>query len=282
MLGVAFPFLSRKKSGGGGGPSPPAEWAGLTPWLDWDPAVSATADGSGDLTALLDTSGNARHGALAAPGVYPFSTLPPPKVITSSAFGGGIATLEFRGNPNVDSLAPCVVLPDLPAGPITIGLVMFSDMPDHGLMVGGGGAGNFTNNYALSCAGDALGIYADGAASRAFGGWLDSGYGEPARAVDFASTPTVHLRSASGETPPGANDSTTRLYAKSLTPTVIGARTTFAGGAALIGSYQGGMTYVLQGEIARVLVWNAELTSGVQTTAAINALASKYSLSVAP
>lgn len=275
-------MLSRRKAGGSPPPSNPAEWAGLIPLLDWDPE-NATADGGGLVATLPDSSGNGNDAELVDGISYPFSPLPPPALITSTAFGTARPTLEFRGNPNVAPYAPALRLPTLAAGPITIGLVMFSDMPDHAAMTGGGGGTPiFTNNYALSCEADALGIYADGGASRAFGGWLDSSYGEPLRAFDFASTPTVVLLSSSGESSAGAADAVTRLYAKTLTPNVLSGRTPFAGGPALLGSYQGGMTYSLQGEVARLIIWPVELTPGVQSTAAINALGSKYSITIAP
>lgn len=278
-FGFLPPLVSRKASSPG--PSNPAEWAGLVPFLDWDPA-NATADGGGLILTMPDSSGNGRDASLAAPGSYPFATLPAPTLIASDTAFGGAPSIEFRGNPNAFASAPALVLPALPAGPISIALVVYSDMPDHGLMPGGGGAGTFTNNYALSCEADALGVYADGAASRSWGGWLDSGYGEPVRSVDFASNPHVILLTSSGETSPGAADAVVRLYTNALTPTVLGGRAPFAGGACVLGSYQGSMMYVLQGAIARVLAWDVELTTGVQSTASINALGAKYVITVTP
>lgn len=283
MIGALLATLVGRAAAGPPPGGDPAEWAGLTPYLDWDPDVSATADGSGNLLTLVDTSGNGRDAAPAIVGSYPFADLPMPKVIASTAFGGGLSTLEFRGNPNVDSYAPTILFPVMPAGPCSVLVVLYSDMPDHALMTGGGGAPPaFTNNYAISGEGYPIGLYADGAASRAWGGWMDPGYGEPARGADFASTPHVVLLTSSGESSPGAADSTTRLYANALTPSVLSGRAPLLAARWLLGSYQGWMSYSTQGEIARVIVWDVELTPGVQSTAAINASASKYSLTVSP
>jgi hypothetical protein len=257
----------------------PTEWAGVTPWMDWDPADATTVSGV-DLTIVTqpDSSGNGRDAAQAAPGSYPFALLPMPVLVENDARFNNANSISFEGNPNIDAQAPALVTPTLPSGPLTIAIVAQTDMPDHGLMAGGGGAGAFTNNYVLSAEADALGVYADGAASRAFGGWLDSGYAEPTRSVDFASNPHVLILRSTGESG-GAGDSVTSLFANSLTPTVVGSRPTFAGGACVLGSYQGGMIYVLQGAVARIIIWTQALTD-LEVATSLNALGSKYNITI--
>lgn len=274
-IAVAFGSGGVAELVGAGGD--PTEWAGLTPYLDWDPA-DATELGS-VVTTLPDSSGNGRDAAQAlAAGGYPFIDCPMPTLLAADSNFGGFPSLKFFVDYNATSYAPALLFPTMPSGPYTVAVVCYSTLTNPAESAPGVG-----NYYAVSSQSDNIGIYVNGAADQAFHAWGDPSFAEPAPSVDFATTPTVLILSSSGESSVGANDAVVRFYAKSLTPASTTAdKAPIAAVPWILGSYNGGAVYSLQGAIARVIVWDTCLTDGVQTTAALNALGTKYGITIAP
>lgn len=261
------------------------EWGGTTPYLDWDPAQALTAAGDGSVvTSQPDRSGNGRVALnpLAVNG-YPFLDLLPPTWTAADTRLNNKPSLVFRGNPNLEVNGPAFLTPVMPSGPLSVALVLYSDMPDHAAMPGAPTApppSVYTNNYAISSQSDNVGIYADGGNLRGFRGWLDPAFGEPGGSADFATTSQVLLFTASGESSPGAMDSTVRYFANSLTALTLTNRASVAAVKWLLGCYQGGAGYLLQGGVGRFIVWDTDKFA--QSNTIIPALGTLYGTNPTP
>lgn len=249
----------------------PAEWGGVTPYLDYN--LDYCSITSGRVSALPDRSGNARDATIggtlnAVPGTGPL-------YIAQDAAFGNAPSMHFSGD-----IARFVRTPTITPGTngkLEIFLVAIS-----------GASVDFpTNCYAISSANDNVSLYVpNGTGDGPWTGWGDPGFAS-LDSDDIASTAAhiVHL-SISGESSAGAANSTTKLFVDRYT----NADDTNAGRARvnaaqlILGTNWGtpSTAYALGGRIARLLVYApaTSLTSG-QRQSIIQGLGQKYAIATA-
>ncbi len=230
------------------GRAAPAEWAGLTPLVDYDVAHATAADG--EVTALPDSSGNGNDATVALAPTYN----------ASDVNFNGAPSMGFPGD-----TARRLTMPDPGignGGPFSIVVVAYTD----------GSTGTGTNKYAISCASTHAAIYAANLDAT----WRAWASADLTRVSSDKSsgTPSVLMLTLSG--------GTQRFYVNSTTASGTEASSGFTPGSWTIGNWADGpsATFALKGNIARVLVFGVELDAG-QRAACMTALGAKYGITIA-
>lgn len=227
--------------------SPPAEWAGVSPLVDWDfakvlitagSAVDSVPDQSGRGITLTSNASNK------------------PVRVTASANFNGTNTVSFTGVQSATCGNPGVAV----SGPITIIVVAKVT----------GGSNNPFANFAVESANEHIAIYADAASH--WGEWLNSGFtGVISTVLETVSSAVLATLSAG----------TQRLYVNSATEIGNAASASFDITAGLTVGNKGAVAsnVTLGGEVARIIIWNSILTLG-QRTATLAALGARYGLTI--
>lgn len=230
-----------------GGPSNPAEWAGLTPLRDWDMASAVVTTGS-DIDSVPNAAG------LAVAPLTGAATHKPQRVATSASFNNK-QVAEFLTGLNV----PYFTFGDLGASvDAALSIVMVAYSTNAG-----------TYRYLLAASNDHL--YVNSTPN-----WRTIANNTAIDTAVSSNAAAIIMQTISGG--PG----TQRLYISALTEKGNSVTTTLTysvGGA--IGNHYvtASDAYSMNGQIARILVFNKELTA-TERSAVFSALSTKYGIAV--
>lgn len=230
----------------------PAEWAGLLPLVDWDPADAVTVGSNPPLLHYVpDRAGH--------PGRDLFSA-------------GGSASPQFSGSYAPFNNQPVINFPVGSNKHATFtGLGIQNNGPFTMVLVGQSPRAD-TNAYMISLLNQALAAYS-AITTKWMTGWTSA---------DFATVADSHT----GDVPfiymQTLNGSTQRLYVNSTTESVNNSSNggTFSG-PGFIGGYAAinQDLYVWGGPVARVIIFDKELSSAERSTV-LNALSTKYGITL--